>query len=332
MKVSLVMGVFNGEKYLKETLESILAQTYKDLEIIVVDDGSTDSTSNMLKEIKDERVKVIHLEVNQGVANALNIGIAQANGHYIAIHDADDISLPSRIEEQIAYLSANPHVIAVGSFIECIADKDTSADKYVHMKNLERYKNSIITWEQIKEELFKGSPITHGSLVMTKEAYLKAGKYDSQYKIASDYDFYTRLANVGPIQNVPKVLYKYRISDHSLSNSNVKDTSDEFIVASTRYIKNYCFPYKKEKPSVVVYGTKEGTSVFKNLMLSNQILRVQETMFRYENEKIKNLYKAGNIDAFIILANAPEEDRFIRFLRGKGLKLNRDYFTLWSAV
>jgi glycosyltransferase involved in cell wall biosynthesis len=84
MKVSLVMGVYNGERFLNETLDSILAQTYSNLEIIIVDDGSTDSTAEILNSIKDERLRIIHLDKNRGVANALNVAISQAKGDWIS--------------------------------------------------------------------------------------------------------------------------------------------------------------------------------------------------------------------------------------------------------
>lgn len=335
MKVSLAMSVYNGEEYLKETIDSILAQTYSNLEIIIVNDGSTDSTWKILSEINDERVKVIHLDVNKGVANGLNLAIAQAKGDWIAIHDSDDISLPNRIDEQVAYAKSNPHVVAIGSFIECIEGKNISASKIAHMKNLERYKNSIVTWEQIKVDLFKGCPITHGSLLMLKDAYLKAGRYDPQYKIASDYEFFTRISAVGPIENVPKVLYKYRISPNSLSNSNVIETSNEFLIASTRYIKNHCFAYKKSKPAVVVHGTKEGCETFSKIMTNKEIVDVPIILLGFEEEKMKEIdkfYKDGEIDAFIILTNAPDEFKIIRYLEKRGLKLNEDFFTLWSAL
>lgn len=335
MKVSLVMGVYNGEEYLTDTIHSILAQTYPNLEIIIVNDGSTDSTHEILKEVKDKRVKIITLDINQGAANALNIAIEEADGDWIAIHDADDISLPYRIEEQVAYIQENPHVIAVGSFIECIAGKNISPYRISHMKNLERYKNSILTWEQIKTELFKGCPLVHGTLFMSKEAYLKAGGYNPKYKIAYDYDLFMRLAFIGPIENTPKVLYKYRISLKSLSNANVLETSSEFLSASTKYIRNYCFAHKCNEPCVFVYGTKKGCKVFKELMLMKKNLQVHSMMSNYDSRELAKAYmnyEAGKIDAFIILANTQEEESLKQFLKRKGLKLNKDFFTLWSAL
>ncbi|MEH6954787.1 glycosyltransferase family 2 protein [Neobacillus drentensis] len=335
MKVALVMAVYNGEEYLQETLNSILSQTYQPLEIILVNDGSTDSTTEILNAITDQRVKIIHLEVNKGVANGLNVGISQTEAEWIAIHDADDLSLPQRIEEQVNYLKANPDVVAVGSFIQCIAGGNLSDGQKAHMLSNERYKNSILSWEKIREELFKGCPITHGSLLMSKDAFLQAGRYDPQYKIASDYEFFTRLAAVGPVEIVPKVLYKYRISPNSLSNSNVLETSKEFLLSSTKFIRKHCFTGKKGEPVVVVHGTKAGCIAFTKIMQKEGIFHPRINLFlngRKDMRKSYELYKLGKIDAFIILSNAPVENQLINYLSDKGLKLNKDYFTLWSAL
>lgn len=335
MKVSMVMAVYNGEEYLGEAINSILAQTYQELEIIIVNDCSTDSTAKILEEINDVRVKIIHLATNKGAANALNVGIEQAGGDWIAIHDADDISLPYRIEEQVAYLQGKQKVVAVGSFIECIAGNNISEAMFAYMKNVERYKNSIITWQQYREDLLKGCPHTHGSLLISKEALLRAGKYDPKYKIAYDYDMLMRVSGIGHIENVPKVLYKYRLSSNSLSNKDIQDTSREFLSVATTYIQYYRFNHKKNNTNVIVYGSLKGCEAFKELMLREKNFIVHETISDYKVDKIKRAiidYKKGKVDAFIILDNAPEENNMIKLLSEKGLKLNKNYFTLWSFI
>jgi len=335
MKVSLVMTVFNGEEYLNDAIYSILNQTYKNLEIIIVNNGSTDSTERILNNIDDKRVKIIHLNINQGISNALNLAISQAQGDWIAIHDADDISLCHRIEEQIAYVKANPHIVAVGSFIECIGGNNSLAYMTMHMRNLEIYKNSIITYDQIKTDLLKGCPITHGSLLMSKDAYLKAGRYDPKYKIACDYDLFTRLVNIGPIENIPKILYKYRLYINSISNSNVVDTSTEFLLAYTKYMRNYCFNHKIDSPKIFVYGTKRGCNLLIKLMSIEKSLNVDEMMCSYNTRKLERAYKnyiAGKLDAFFIFTNAQEVNKVVTFLVEKGLEINKNFFTLWSPL
>lgn len=332
MKVAIVMAVYNAEAYLKETIASILDQTYKDLQIIIVNDCSTDDTKTILDQITDEKVKIIDLAVNQGAANALNIGIEQSEAEWIAIHDADDLSLPERILEQVAFIESNPEVVAVGTFIECIKGNNISNSQCTAMA---RTKNSITTREQIKEGLFQGCPLTHGSMLFFKEAYLKAGGYDTSYQIAYDYDLYTRLITVGPIENVPEILYKYRISSNSLSNLDVVNTSNEFLIACCKYIRGYWFSGKEAAPQVVVFGTKEGCRTFETLMVNKEILNVKEKISGFKKDQIKQVYQAfkkGNIDAFIVLGNTPDEDEIKTFLEQKGLTLNKDFFSLWCAI
>lgn len=332
--VSLVMAVYNGGAHLNETLDGMMSQTYSDLEIIIVNDGSTDSTQRLLNSIKDKRVKVITLEKNSGAANALNIGIEQSRGEWIAIHDADDISLPNRIKEQIAYLSDHSKLVAAGSFIECFTDKDINVMN-LSISNLQNYKNSIKTSDQVKAELFKGCPITHGSLVMSKEAFLYTGRYNPKYKIAYDYDLYMRLSAIGPIGNTPKILYRYRISSDSLSNLDVIETSNEFLMVAAKYIAKYCFEYKYKKPSVIVFGSVEGCKNFEEVMKAEKNLAVYGSVSGYNPREVLRAYyqyRKGLVDAFIVLPNAPRAEQLIRFLKGKGLAINKNYFRLWSAV
>lgn len=334
MLVSLVMAVYNGEKYLRETLDSILAQTYKDLEVIIVNDGSTDSTSAILNEIDDERVKIINLKSNNGAASALNAGIMEAKGEWIAIHDADDISIPERIEEQAAYISRKPHLVAIGSYIECIPGYDFIESNSRNFKLIEGLKNSAPSWEKLKEELFKGCPFTHGALFISKKVLLKVGKYNPSYKIAYDYDLMMRLAYAGPVENIPKVLYKYRIYPDSLSNSSALQTSNELLQISTKYIKKYCFPNKKGKLNVLVFGTEEGCKVFKEQMSIDNLIKVREIMINYTSYNAIKAYtnfKEGSIDALIVLPSLHRYD-LVSFLRKKGLKLNKNIFILWSAL
>ncbi|UJF31540.1 glycosyltransferase family 2 protein [Paenibacillus hexagrammi] len=121
MKVSVITAVFNGEAYIQEAIDSILGQTYTDLEYIIVNDGSTDKTREILDRIQDPRVKVIHLPENQGAARCMNLAASHATGEWIAVQDADDISLPRRLELQVEHIRKNPKLVLVGSKIDCIS-------------------------------------------------------------------------------------------------------------------------------------------------------------------------------------------------------------------
>ena len=116
-KISVVMPVYNGEKYLREAIESILDQTYQDFEFIMVNDASTDGSGSILSEFAnlDQRIRILTNESNLGIAGATNRGIAQARGEYIALMDQDDISLPERFEKQVEFLSNHPDISVLGT-------------------------------------------------------------------------------------------------------------------------------------------------------------------------------------------------------------------------
>ena len=142
--VSIVIPVHNGEKYIKESIDSCLAQTYSNIEIIVVDDKSTDSTLEILKEY-GEKIKVFPVEKQNGLGNVINIGIRASKGKYIARMDADDIMCPDRIEKQVAYLENNPSCVAVGGQIDIIdADSNITGHREYAQNDKDLKKNKLL--------------------------------------------------------------------------------------------------------------------------------------------------------------------------------------------
>ena len=138
--ISVVMSVYNSEKYIIEAIESVLSQTFNDFEFIIVNDGSTDNSLSLIKSINDPRIKIIDQE-NKGLSKALNIGINIAKGKYIARLDADDIALPTRFEKQYKFLENNPECVALGT--EAIYT--TEDGKELYRSNLHS------TWPTIKK-------------------------------------------------------------------------------------------------------------------------------------------------------------------------------------
>lgn len=167
MLVSVVTAVYNGEEYLRECIESILDQTYTEFEYIIVNDGSTDRTKEILDAIQDTKVRVIHLERNHGAAFCLNQGINQAEGKWIAVQDADDISTPTRLEEQVNYLKDHPQAIGVGSFVKGIAGKELVSENslYAH----EFYFNKVMSKEEVYTSRFLTCYVCHGSVMFLKK-------------------------------------------------------------------------------------------------------------------------------------------------------------------
>lgn len=210
--LSVVMPVYNGERYLSEAIESILAQTCRDFELIIVDDGSTDASASIMDHAAkmDTRIRIIR-RPNTGIVGALNDGIAVAQSELVARMDADDIAHPERFAKQLAFLDANPDFIAVGTSAEIIDSGGATVD---HL-NVPLFHNEILA------ELLKGNggALTHPTAIFRISALRKIGGYDSAFCKAEDLDLYLRLSHRGQLANIPFRGLRYR---HHIKSTNFK--------------------------------------------------------------------------------------------------------------
>ncbi|MGI6328194.1 MAG: glycosyltransferase family 2 protein [Dethiobacteria bacterium] len=329
MLVSIVMAVYNGQEYLQDAVDSILRQTYTSFELIIINDASTDRTKEILGLIADKRVKVIHLKENRGAAFALNLGISQAKGKWIAVHDADDLSYPYRIEKQIDYLKQRRNLVAAGSFIECIPGRND----YIPQQNLgglENLINRVQTSEEIKLELFRTCPLTHGTMIYSKKAFTSLGKYNPVLKISYDYDLWTRLITAGNIEKVPEKLYKYRMHSNSLTTKNQLQNINEMFFSCAKYIRINCYKEHKERPVMLVFGPTYYAQSF-SLQTRNN-LNVVKIIDQNEINllpMIINLFKNKKLDGAVILSNFKYRDSVFNYLEKHGLKLNVNFFEFW---
>jgi len=210
--VSVLMPVYNAEKYLAEAVESILVQTFQDFEFIIIDDGSTDRTHAILGECqrKDERIRLYSRE-NRGLVPTLNEGLSYARGRYIARMDADDISLPERFQVQVEYLEKNSDHVAVGTKVLIIDPEGLPICPFSTLLNHEDIDGAHLS--------LKGGAITHPSVMMRKEAVLAVGGYRQEYIHAEDLDLFMRLAEIGRLANLAECLFQYRMHYGSIGNS-----------------------------------------------------------------------------------------------------------------
>jgi glycosyltransferase involved in cell wall biosynthesis len=216
--ISVVMGVYNGDALLGPTLDSILAQTEGDFECIIVDDGSTDATPQILAAYanRDPRIRVL-TQQNAGLTRALIAGCAAARGTYIARHDAGDLSNPRRFELQRALLDANREL----AFVSCatqyagpeleplfITSGTGLAIDPIRMIDLDR------------ENGVADGPAHHGSVMFRRDCYEKAGGYRPQFYYGQDWDLWYRLADEGTFQILPDVLYTARVTAEGISTAS----------------------------------------------------------------------------------------------------------------
>ncbi|WP_330110241.1 glycosyltransferase [Methylophaga thalassica] len=210
--ISVLMSVYNTEKYLVEAIESILNQSFNNFEFIIINDGSTDRSEDILRyyERKDKRIKLISRE-NRGLVLSLNEALDCASASLIARMDADDISLPQRFEEQIKYLKDNPDVVCVGT-AQIIIDEDGDELTRLNVPT----ENSVI-----QKRLLEGHcPLEHPSVMFRTDAVKALGAYRKDCEAAEDYDLWLRLGEVGKLANINKPLIQYRYLSSSVSAAN----------------------------------------------------------------------------------------------------------------
>lgn len=208
MKLSVIMSVYNGERYLKEAIESILNQTFKNFEFIIIDDGSTDKSPQILDKYakKDKRIKLIH-QKNIGLTKSLNKALKLAQGKYIARIDADDIAYKSRFKKQIRFLEKHPKIGLVGNYVDVIDEKGKNIGRLIYPTND----------KDIRKVLIKKNPFCHSTIMFRKEVAEKVGGYNKDFSAAQDYDFWMRISKHYQIANLSEVLGAWRLRKKAIT-------------------------------------------------------------------------------------------------------------------
>lgn len=203
--MTVLMSVYNGEKYLPEAIQSILHQTFTDFEFLIIDDGSVDQSISIIRNYKDCRIRLERNEVNQGLVTTLNNGINMAQSEYIARMDCDDISLPERLAKQVVFMDLNPDIGICGTWFEYFGDRSL-------VMKFPEYDADI------KREFLFHNCMGHPTIIMRPEIMKSNGIFfDYNFTHTEDYDLWTRLAKVTNFHNIPEVLYKYRIHKEQTS-------------------------------------------------------------------------------------------------------------------
>jgi glycosyltransferase involved in cell wall biosynthesis len=210
--VSIVIPVHNGEKYIKEAIDSSLNQTYENTEIVVVDDKSTDNTLQILEEYGD-RITVIPVEKQNGLGNVLNIGIRASKGQYIARMDADDVMYPSRIEKQVEYMQEHPNCVAVGGQIDIINENGKVID----------YRKYAIEDKDIKRNRFLHQPFAHPAVMLRKSTLEDVGLYPEDMWKVEDVKLFLILSTKGEFHNIEDTVLKYRVTFKTESQAKMVD-------------------------------------------------------------------------------------------------------------
>lgn len=204
-KITVLMAVHNGGKFLREAINSILNQTYSDFDFLIVNDASTDDTLDIVNSYRDNRIRLLHNQRNIGLAASLNLGIDRARGEYIARMDCDDISLPKRLERQVKYLDSNPDICVCGTWAEVIDDQGAKVRD-----------RPMPTGRALQLRLWLTSPVIHAS-AMIRRHQLGNTRYDPSLACAQDFDLWFKLRKKCKLDNIPEVLLKYRVHHDNIS-------------------------------------------------------------------------------------------------------------------
>lgn len=205
--VTVLLAVYNGERHLGESIDSVFAQTFEDFELVVVDDGSTDATSEILAGYADSRLRVVRNELNVGVTRSLNRGLGYSRGRYVARQDADDVSAPERLERQTAFLDANRDVtLLASSYLRIREDGTVFGSRSVPAEALGA------RWRLLFLNAFASS-----SVMFRRDDVERLRGFREEFPYGQDYDLWSRLAFTGTVAALPDALVRYRDARDSLT-------------------------------------------------------------------------------------------------------------------
>jgi len=225
--ISVIMSVYNGERYVARALFSILAQSFSDFEVIVVDDGSGDATADIVTSIRDDRIRLVRQE-NSGITKSLNRAILLARGKWVARHDADDFSIFNRFEVQLRYLDQHPDVGILGS--NCFIQPERVG-----------VVNEIYDYPQNHEEIMAVfttyNPIVHGAIMIDRALLLANGGYNEKYRYVQDYELWSRLLMQTRTANLQTPLYVRSI--HHGTSQQLVDKEPIFNEIRDNFITRY---------------------------------------------------------------------------------------------
>lgn len=203
--ITVLMTVYNGRAYLAEAIDSILGQTHRDFELLIINDGSTDDSLALLQSYDDPRIRVVDQQPNRGIHTTLNRGLREARGRYLAIMDQDDISAPRRLELQFARMEAQPSLSLCGCAIETFGDR-TLAPWVRHFEP-----------DALKTALLFENPICHPSIMMRRSILAANGLEYPNIPYAEEYSLWVSLSRVSSIANLPEPLLRYRTHPQQVS-------------------------------------------------------------------------------------------------------------------
>jgi len=219
------MTVFNGSVYLKEAIDSVLNQTYRSFEFLIIDDCSTDNSRELIKSYKDSRIRLIENKSNIGLTRSLNFGLKQANSKYIARLDQDDIAMENRIDRQISYLKQHPHIVLLGTWCQFI---DEMGNPIAHF-------SPPTTHQEIVDTFIFYNSFMHSSVMFNRDSVLSVGGYPEDFSYSQDNALWLHLSNLYQVAILPENLVQLR--KHSNQTSSLPNMKTVIRLEALRLYK-----------------------------------------------------------------------------------------------
>lgn len=268
----MILPVYNAEAYLRESVDSILSQTYGDFELLAINDGSTDGSGDILRSYTDPRLRVLDNPGNRGIVYSLNRGLSEARGKYIARMDADDISRPERLAKQAALMEASPGLDVCGAWISPFSDDGTR-------KRTVKYRE---TDAEIRGRMVFGCELAHPCVMLRRKTMEEGGfRYDEAFRHCEDYELWSRMMRAGcRFHNLQEILLDYRVGQASISHvhgGEMRRLREEV----TR--KNLEWIYGEEIPGVSWEGERQISfqEFQKSVEIMDELLRRAKTDGRF---------------------------------------------------
>ena len=332
MKISVVLPVYNSLGTLEKAVKSILNQTFEDFELLIINDGSTDGSTEMINtlSLKDPRIKVFHLR-RMGIARALNFGLKMSSGKYIARMDADDFSHSDRLQVQFDYLEKHPEVGLVSCKVIFKGDKKISEGYALFVEWI----NCILTSQDILRKRFQESPFAHPSVFFRSSLPRKFGGY-AEGNIPEDYELWLRWLHHGVVmEKTEQFLLEWHDNPSRLSRIHQHYHMDNFFKIKAHYLSLFLHQkFRDHIPELWIWGA--GRTVNKKIKpLTDHGLRVSKHIDVKKHERTSskfihylNIPDAGKVFILCYVSDRKGKEEILSFLLKKGYQEGSDYFMM----
>lgn len=327
-QISVLLPVYNAAHSIGKAISSIINQHFTDWELIIINDGSTDDSMDVVRQFTDKRISIISSKCNEGIARALNKGINSSRADIIARMDADDESFPNRLALQYAYLAGNPSVDVVGCLVTHGGLRKLQQGYALYIEWI----NKLITHEAMHQARFTESPLAHPSVMLRKSVFEKYGCYDTA-KLPEDYELWLRLLQNGcRFGKVDQTLVQWNDPPGRLSRIHKNYTNEAFLNVKAKYLRLEL----DQLPPKPIYIWGYGKQVFRKAELLQQAdIRISGFIdIRPKGQRSRNILDYRSINDFkkiriiSLVSDRSGSVQIMNFLQKKKLLINKDYFML----